>query len=67
MNAQKDWTGDLNGILRMLGARAPSSEEREENDYYATDPRAIDLLLTKETPSRRIWEPSSGGVIYRTD
>lgn len=55
----KDWTGDLHGVLRTIGAR--SSEEREENDYYATDPRAIDLLLTKETPSRRIWEPSSGG------
>ena len=60
--ANKDWVGDLNGVLRMLGASTPSSE-REENDYYATDPRAIDLLLTKETPSHRIWEPSSGGVI----
>lgn len=55
------------GVLRMIGARKLALEEREENDYYATDPRAIDLLLTKETPSRRIWEPSSGGVIYRTD
>ena len=57
----KDWTGDQAGVLRMIGARNFALEEREENDYYATDPRAIDLLLTKETPSRRIWEPSSGG------
>lgn len=62
----RDWTGTLEGVFRQLGASNHSQAEREENDYYATGPKAIDLLLTRESPSRRVWEPSSGGVIYRT-
>ena len=57
----RDWTGTLEGVFRQLGASNHSQAEREENDYYATDPKAIDLLLTRESPSRRVWEPSSGG------
>lgn len=33
---------------------------REENDYYATDPRAIQELLKRETFNKNIWEPACG-------
>lgn len=35
-------------------------EEAEEHDYYATEPRAIELLLEKEKFSKNIWEPACG-------
>lgn len=33
---------------------------REENDYYATDPRAMEELLEFESFDRKIWEPACG-------
>ena len=33
---------------------------REENDYYATDPKAIDLLLKHEHFNQNIWECACG-------
>lgn len=46
---------------RIIGASNHFSEEREENDYYATDPIAIDKLLSVEYPQHKIWECASGG------
>ena len=46
---------------RIIGASNHFSEERGENDYYATDPIAIDKLLSVEKPNERIWEPACGG------
>ena len=37
-------------------------KDAQENDYYATDPRAIDLLLEHETFTRTVWEPACGGL-----
>lgn len=34
--------------------------EREENDYYATNPQAMIDLLERETFSKKIWEPACG-------
>lgn len=34
--------------------------EREPNDYYATDPRAMHYLLSRETFNKNIWEPACG-------
>ena len=58
----KDWTGNGNSLFKCLGASNHTDKERERNDYYATDPVAIDKLLTvfnmpKDT---RIWEPCCG-------
>lgn len=58
---KKDWVGDGNSIFKQLGASSHTDEEREENDYYATDPRAIDDLFKMEEFSENIWEPASGG------
>lgn len=47
-------------IYVMLGASNHCKEEREENDFYATDPIAIDKLLQYETFTDTVWEPACG-------
>ncbi len=56
----KDWTGNRKSIFGTMGASSHSDTEREENDYYATNPIAIDKLLTVETPRSPIWECAAG-------
>lgn len=56
----KDWNGNANSIYKTLGASNHTVEDREVDDYYATDPIAIDKLLTVECPSRFIWECACG-------
>lgn len=43
-----------------LGATNHSSNERASNDYYATDPKAVDMLLDLESFSHDVWEPACG-------
>lgn len=57
----KDWIGTGESAFKQLGASNHCADEREENDYYATDPRAIDDLLKKESLDHNIWECASGG------
>lgn len=59
-NLHKDWTGDGNSIWKTLGASNHTDKEREADDYYATDSRAIDKLLLVEQPHRHIWECAAG-------
>ena len=33
------------GDFKTLGASAHSKEQREENDFYATDPKALEIFL----------------------
>lgn len=56
----KDWTGNYNSIYKSLGASNHTAEERENDDYYATDPSAIDVLLDVESFNNHIWEPACG-------
>lgn len=56
----KDWNGNQNSIYKTLGASNYTDKEREVNDFYATDPIAIDKLLSVETPSNYIWECAAG-------
>ena len=46
--------------LRMTGSSAHAKEQRQEEDFYATDPVALDLLLDLEQFSDRVWEPACG-------
>lgn len=48
-------------IYRALGASNHHPERREVNDYYATDPRAIDGLLSVEVFNGNVWEAACGG------
>lgn len=56
----KDWKGNGTSIYKALGASNHTEAEREDNDYYATDPIAIDKLLAAEKPYRIIWECACG-------
>lgn len=47
-------------VFRNLGASNHSKEIREENDYYATEPKAVKLLLDEETFNANIWECACG-------
>lgn len=57
----QDWTGNKNSIYKTLGASNHTEKEREENDYYATEPKAIEWLMTLEPLNKNIWECAVGG------
>ena len=56
----KDWTGNSRSAHATLGARNYAQNERETNDYYATEPKAIELLCDIETFSPTLWECACG-------
>lgn len=56
----KDWTGNSRSAHATLGARNYALNERESNDYYATEPKALELLLKEESFSERVWECACG-------
>lgn len=58
---EKDWSGNTNAIWKTLGASNHTDKEREQDDYYATEPVAIDKLLAVEKPRSFIWECACGG------
>lgn len=51
----KYWVG--NASARICNVR---SADAEPNDYYATEPKAVELLLEQESFSELIWEPACG-------
>lgn len=55
-----DWTGNKKSIYTTLGASNHTEGERQQHDYYATEPRAVELLLQEETFFKKIWEPACG-------
>ena len=55
----KNWTGNGNSIYKTLGASNHTNKDREQHDYYATDPKAGELLLELEN-FENILEPSCG-------
>ena len=52
----KDWKGNDKSVWKILGASSHTEEEREINDYYATEPLAMKLLLKEEEFDNNIWE-----------
>lgn len=55
----KDWTGNSKTTFTTLGASSHSEHERQQHDYYATEPRAMELLLEQEEFSN-VWECACG-------
>ena len=55
-----DWTGNQNSIYTTLGASNHTDEERETNDYYATEPKAAELLCKLVQFSPNVWECACG-------
>ena len=56
----KEWLGNSKSTFVTLGASNHSVEEREENDFYATDPLALTKLLKYETFNKNVWECACG-------
>lgn len=54
-----DWTGNSNSIYKTLGASNHTDKERQNEDYYATDPIAAKLLLEVENLNN-VLEPACG-------
>ena len=55
-----DWTGNSRSIYTPLGASSHALSERQSQDYYATEPKAIELLLIEESFAPVIWECACG-------
>lgn len=60
-----DWTGNKKTTFVTLGASNHSDKERETNDYYATDPKALEIFLKKLKEDgiklhKNIWECACG-------
>lgn len=62
LKTQRDWTGNNRSTYATLGASNHSEHERETNDYYATDPIAINRLLdaVEIDKNKKVWEPCCG-------
>lgn len=60
LSKKRDWTGNKASTFVTLAASNHSEGIREKNDYYATEPKAIELLLNEETFSNNIWECACG-------
>ena len=55
---KKDWVGG-GSVVKMLGASNLCEDERQEHDYYATDPEVVKMLLELES-FKKVLEPSCG-------
>lgn len=56
----KCWTGGRTAVFATLGASNHSDREREQDDYYATEPKAAEWLCRLERFDGKILEPSCG-------
>ena len=56
----KDWTGNGNSVFKTLAASNHSGSERQPENYYATEPRAAELLLENESFDAPIGECACG-------
>lgn len=56
----KDWTGGAQSPMKVLGASNHSDTERQQEDYYATNPKTVEKLLEVESFNHYIWEPACG-------
>lgn len=61
----KDWTGNKKSTFVTLGASSHCDHDRAEDDFYSTDPKALEIFLDKLKEDNiklhnRIWEPACG-------
>ena len=62
---EKDWIGNKKSVFIQLGASNHSEKQRELNDFYATDPHALEIFLDKLKEDniklhKSIWECACG-------
>lgn len=58
----KDWTGNKKSTFVTLGASNHTDKEREKNDFYATQPEAINKLVgaIRNMLPKKVWECACG-------
>ena len=61
----KDWIGNKKSTFAQLGASNHTDNQREINDFYATDPHALEIFLDKLEDNniklhKGIWECACG-------
>lgn len=56
----KDWVGGTASTFKTIGASNHCDHERQEHDYYATEPLATKLLCDVESLAPNVWEPACG-------
>ena len=59
-NPKKNLTGNAKTMYTCIGARNFAQDERQAEDFYATEPKAVEELLKKEKFSETILEPCVG-------
>lgn len=61
---KQDWLGNKASVKSMLGVRytTNNTKDREQHDYYATDPIAVRKLIAalRIDRNRKIWECACG-------
>lgn len=56
----KDWIGNKDAVWRTLGASNHSDKERQTEDFYATDPKALELFAPKFPIAHKVYECACG-------
>lgn len=56
----KDWVGGRAAVFKTIGASNHTDNERQREDYYATEPAATEWLCKLEHFNGPILEPSCG-------
>ena len=56
----QDWSGNNKSIWMALGASNHTDHERQNEDFYATDPKALELFYPKFPLHRKVWECACG-------
>ena len=51
---------NITSTLRVLGSTTVVGSDREQHDFYATEPKAVELLLDEEQFQKDILEPCCG-------
>ena len=57
---KKDWTGNKPSVFVTNGAKGHSLEERENNDFYATDPKGLEVFLDEFELHKDVYECACG-------
>lgn len=57
---EQDWNGSRKSVFKIMGASNHTEAEREEKDFYATDPAVLDLLCKKYNIPAVVMEPACG-------
>lgn len=49
-----------NAVFKNIGSTNHCNRQRVDKDFYATEPKAVELLLESEHFSHKVWECASG-------